>query len=99
MKLRNLLPMALLVFSCAEAPPFPPMVDIPAASFRMSATEITNAQYEAFDPSHRALRGHKGFSRADNEAVILVSWEEASAYCEWLSERTGRRFRLPTETE
>ena len=99
MKLRNLLPIALLALSCAEVPLLPPMVDIPAAYFRMSATEITNAQYEAFDPSHRALRGHKGFSRADNEAVIMVSWEDASAYCAWLSERTGRRFRLPTEAE
>lgn len=75
------------------------MVDIPGKAFRMSATEITNAQYEAFDPSHAALRGYEGFSSADNEAVVMVSWEEASAYCEWLSERTGRRFRLPTEAE
>ena len=34
MKLRNLLPMALFALSCAEVPPLPPMVDIPAASFR-----------------------------------------------------------------
>ena len=86
---------------CSHTPP-PAMVDIPAGSvpaFRMSATEITNAQYEAFDPSHRALRGYKGFSSADDEAVVMVSWEEASAYCRWLSEKTGRPFRLPTEAE
>ena len=41
--------------------------------FRMSVTEITNAQYEAFDPSHRALRGKQGFSSGDNEAVIFLS--------------------------
>ena len=72
-------------------------VSVPA--FRISATEITNAQYEAFDPSHRGLRGYKGFSKADDEAVVMVSWEEASAYCQWLSQRTGRFFRLPTEAE
>ena len=38
------------------------------SGFKMSATEITNAQYEAFDPSHKELRGYKGFSRADDEA-------------------------------
>ena len=48
----------------------PPMEDwdeaparcISVPAFRMSATEITNAQFEAFDPSHRTLRGYKGFS-------------------------------------
>ena len=75
------------------------MTDIPDASFRMSPTELTNAQYEAFDPSHKAYRGYKGFSKADDEAVIMVSWEEADAYCAWLSRKTGRTFRLPTEAE
>ena len=85
----------------------PPMEDwdeaparcVSVRAFRMSATEITNAQYEAFDPSHHSLRGYKGFSQADDETVVMVSWEEASAYCQWLSRLTGRSFRLPTEAE
>ena len=28
-----------------------------------------------------------------------ISWKDATAYCQWLSERTGRRYRLPTEQE
>lgn len=68
--------------------------------FRMSATEITNAQYEQFRPEHRALRGSEfGLSTGDDEAVVCVSWEDATAYCRWLSEKTGRHFRLPTEAE
>lgn len=31
--------------------------------------------------------------------VVLVSWEDAVAYCQWLSEKLGRRYRLPTEAE
>lgn len=31
--------------------------------------------------------------------VINVSWEDATAYCKWLSEQTGARYRLPTEAE
>ena len=89
---------ALLLFAAA-CTQVPALVEIPDAGFSMSVTEITNAQYESFDPSHRALRGYKGFSLADNEAVVMVSWEEASAYCQWLSRRTGRHFRLPTEAE
>ena len=96
--MKYIIPFLSLAVACSQVP-VPPITDIPDASFRMSATEITNAQYEAFDPSHKAYRGYKGFSKADDEAVIMVSWEEADAYCAWLSRKTGRSFRLPTEAE
>lgn len=68
--------------------------------FRMSVTEITNAQYEMFDPSHKELRGHYwNISTDDDEAVVMVSYEDALAYCRWLSEKTGKNYRLPTEAE
>ena len=35
----------------------------------------------------------------DRLPVVGVSWYEAIAYCRWLSETTGRRYRLPTEAE
>ena len=35
----------------------------------------------------------------DNYPVIHVSWNDAKAYCEWLSRKTGQSFRLPTEAE
>ena len=73
--------------------PLPQLVPIPAEpGFQMSETEITNAQYEAFDPSHKRWRGYKGFSQGDDEAVIMVSWEEACVYCEWLSKKSSVRF-------
>ncbi len=67
--------------------------------FRMSETEITNLQYEQFRPEHKALRGKGGFSSGDNDAVIFVSYTDALAYCQWLSEKTGRNYRLPSEAE
>lgn len=67
--------------------------------FKISSTEITNAQYELFDPNHRSLRGKNGLSKEDNEAVIYVSYDEASAFCRWMSEKTGKEYRLPTEAE
>ena len=76
-----------------------PMRTVTVDAFAMGVTEVTNLQYEQFDPSHRALRGAWGFSSRDDEAVVLVSWYDAVAYCEWLSERTGRHYRLPTEAE
>ena len=68
-------------------------------AFRMGQTEVTNAQFEAFCPEHRALRGTDGISLADDEPVVYVSYEEAVAFCEWLSKKEGRRYRLPTEAE
>ena len=74
-----------------------PRREVKVDAFRMSATEITNAQYEAFDPTHK--RGEQGFSTGDDEAVIMVSWDDAMAYCRWLSEQTGKHYRLPSEEE
>jgi len=35
----------------------------------------------------------------EDHPVVEVSWYGAKAYCEWLSEKTGRSYRLPTEAE
>lgn len=67
--------------------------------FRMGATEVTNKQYEAFDPSHKKLRGKNGLSKEDDEAVVFVDYHHATAFCRWLSEKEGRPYRLPTEAE
>jgi len=67
--------------------------------FYIGAFEVTNAQYEQFDPSHKALRGKLGFSKEDNEAVVFVNWEEANRFCQWLSKKEGKPYRLPTEAE
>lgn len=40
-----------------------------------------------------------GFAQADDDPVVCVSWEDARAYSVWLSQRTGRGYRLPTEAE
>ena len=40
-----------------------------------------------------------GFSQFGGELVVCVSWNDASAYAKWLSRKTGKHFRLPTEAE
>lgn len=42
-----------------------------------------------------------GYGRppADNEPVACVTWEDSKAYANWMSEKTGQSYRLPTEAE
>ncbi|HTF72091.1 MAG TPA: formylglycine-generating enzyme family protein [Edaphobacter sp.] len=79
-----------------EKPVRPTKIETP---FYLGTKQVTNAQYELFDPSHKKLRGRFGFSREDDEAVIYVSWHDAEAYCHWLAKREGKPYRLPTESE
>jgi len=40
-----------------------------------------------------------GTPDSDDYPVLGVNWDAAAAYCAWLSTRTGKRYRLPTEAE
>jgi formylglycine-generating enzyme required for sulfatase activity len=40
-----------------------------------------------------------GYSQTDNHPVVCVSWDDATAYANWLSQQTGHTYRLPTEAE
>jgi endo-1,4-beta-xylanase len=40
-----------------------------------------------------------GTPDSDDYPVIGVNWDSATAYCAWLSAKTGKRYRLPTEAE
>ena len=70
-----------------------------ARAFLMGATEVTNGQYERFEPDHKKLRGRDGVSKDDDEPVTFVTWHRAVAFCEWLSKKENQPYRLPTEAE
>jgi len=67
--------------------------------FYIGCFEVTNFQYEQFAFEHKLLRGKKDFSKNDDEAVVFVNWYQARAFCDWLSEKEGLPYRLPTEAE
>jgi formylglycine-generating enzyme required for sulfatase activity len=39
------------------------------------------------------------FMQTDEHPVVYVSWNDAVAFCEWLSQKEGKKYRLPTEAE
>src|SRR5947209_18886297 len=53
--------------------------------FHLGAHEVTNAQYEQFDPAHRKFRGLAGVSKEATEPVTFVTWQQAVDFCRWLS--------------
>jgi len=76
--------------------------------FWMSACEITNEQFQCFDPEHfsglftkRSLDANgPGIAlNQPKQPVVRVSWDQAMAFCRWLSETTKLPFNLPTESE
>ena len=72
-------------------------------SFYVSAFEVTNLEFEQFQPEHYSYRNTLNFSKNDDDAVLFVSWYDAVNYCKWLTktygEKNGMKYRLLTETE
>jgi formylglycine-generating enzyme required for sulfatase activity len=88
-----------------ESPEAAVTIDRP---FYLGLTEVTNAQYAAFDAGHDSgyieSRNKDRTSRgtpvnAPDQPVVRVSWNEALAFCRWLSRETGCRASLPTEAQ
>lgn len=59
--------------------------------------EVTNAQYAAYiKAKNLSWSMPKGM---ENHPVVNVSWDDAVAFCTWLSELSGRLAHLPTEAQ
>jgi formylglycine-generating enzyme required for sulfatase activity len=71
-------------------------------SFGLGQFPVTNREYAFFAAQAQAkpapFAADPKFSDPELP-VVGITWDEAAAYCRWLSERTGKRFRLPTEAE
>ena len=69
--------------------------EVAVEPFEMCIYPVTNKEYEKYDPGHTRYE----YSAQDDQPVVNVSWEDAVKYCQWLSEKTGQTYRLPTEAE
>ncbi|MBA3684208.1 MAG: SUMF1/EgtB/PvdO family nonheme iron enzyme [Planctomycetes bacterium] len=64
-----------------------PVRQVTISPFAIGTCEVTNEEFERFDPKHREHR--TSVSSGDRDPVIAVSWNDATAYCNWLSQQHG----------
>jgi len=94
---------ALATFrDCADCPE---MVELSGKGYAIGKYEVT------FDDWERCLAdgGCNGYKPAEDKKaelwgrgtrpVIYVSWDDAQTYIQWLSKKTGKKYRLPLEAE
>ena len=76
-----------------------PVHEVTIASFALSKYEVTFEDYDVFtDATGRERADDRGFGRG-RRPVINITWDDAVAYTAWLSEQTGKNYRLPSEAE
>ena len=83
-------------------PDEPPQAIVTVASFWLGTGPVTQQQWRvvaALPRVNQDLPADPAFFKGDLLPVEQVSWEEAMEFCARLSQHTGHRYRLPTETE
>ena len=58
-----------------------------------------NEDAKKFEQNPRYTWPNPGFEQTDEHPVVNVSWNDAVAFAEWLSQKEGKTYRLPTEAE
>lgn len=83
-----------------------PRHEVTLVAYRIGKYPVTNGQYEEFIRQTGILvapgmgwDGQKVPPELENHPVAGVTWFEALAYCQWLSEKTGRKYSLPNEAQ
>ncbi len=69
------------------------------SNFLIGVHEVTNAQYRNFVANHSSGGYRQQNLNLNVQPVVRVSLQDALRYAQWLSQQTGKRFRLPTQAE
>jgi formylglycine-generating enzyme required for sulfatase activity len=77
-----------------------PVHEVQVNTFRIAKTETTVRQWLAFcTATKRAMPEAPWFGLKDDHPIVNISWDDAIAYCTWLSAKNNKHYRLPTEAE
>lgn len=80
---------------------------VPGTDVLFGKFEVTNGEYRKFKPGHDSgsYEGHT--LNEDRQPVVQVSWDDAKAFCDWLTQEDrrngvlspGQSYRLPADWE
>ncbi|MBN2664785.1 MAG: formylglycine-generating enzyme family protein [Bacteroidales bacterium] len=89
-----------------------PIHSVTLSDFYIGKYEVTVGQYKKFcketnyrfpgKPKKEWYDEHENVKEwvwRDNHPIVNITWFDAIAYCEWLSEQTGEHYTLPTEAQ
>ena len=115
-----LLIVAVALVGCGTTKPTPsttltntlgmPFVKVPGTEVSFCIWETRVKDYAAFASANAGgdeSWKNVGFTQADTHPVVKVSWNDAQAFCEWLTKKelgagkikVGQKYRLPTDAE
>lgn len=77
-----------------------PVHPVTLKTFSIGKTETTVLQWKAYcNATGRKMPETPSWGWIDSHPIVNVSWDDAVAYCDWMSDKTGNMYRLPTEAE
>ena len=84
------------------------LLPVPGAEVLMSKTEFTVGEWKLYLRAEGYVNEQglpvwtqpsKDWAQTDEHPVVMISWNKAKEFCDWLSAKTGREWRLPTNAE
>ena len=77
-----------------------PVHSVTVSDFSIGKFEVTVGQYKAFcNETGRSMPEAPSWGWQDRHPIVNVTYNDAVAYCNWLGEKFGGDWRLPTEAE
>jgi serine/threonine protein kinase len=78
------------------------LLPVPGTEVLLSKTEFTVGEWKWYLKAEGLPDWQppaKDWTQTDEHPVVLISWNKAKEFCEWLSKVTGKEWRLPTNAE
>lgn len=77
-----------------------PLHTVVLSGFHIGKFPVTVAEYRSYcTETGIVMPSPPGWGWEENAPITRINWHDARKYCEWLSHKTGKTYRLPTEAE